>query len=200
MASGMGSLENLARSFASMPGVSTKFAWKLAFHILTLKKDEVLSISNNIIKAFENTKRCNICQNFTDEEVCSICSNESRDKSKVCVVQYPKDVFTLERCNAYFGRYHVLHGLLSPAEGVGPKQLTIKELIKNIKQNGCIKEVILATNPTVEGEATAMYVANILKPFNLNLTRIAYGISVGSEIQYADSVTILKAIENRNKI
>lgn len=200
MVNGASSLENLAKSFASMPGVSMKFAWKLAFYVLTLKRDEVLSISNNIIEAFDKTKRCSVCQNFTDKEVCNICSNKNRDKSKICVVQYPKDVFNLERCNAYFGRYHVLHGLLSPAEGIGPNKITIKELVQNIKQSDCIKEVILATNPTVEGEATAMYIANILKSFNLSLTRIAYGISVGSEIQHADSMTVLKAIENRNKI
>ena len=193
-------LEKLAKFFSLMPGIGIKMAYKLAFHILKLNENEVIEFTKTVLNAHKNTKKCLICQNYTENKICSICSDEKRDKSVICIVESPKDVISFERTNAFFGRYHVLHGLISPFNGIGPKQLSIKELVLNIKNNSEIKEVILATSPTDEGETTAMYVAKVLKPFNVTISRLAYGISVGSEIQYADSMTILKAIENRNKI
>ncbi len=193
-------LEKLANFFSNMPGIGIKTAHKLAFHVLKLKEEEVVEFTKTILNVYKNTKKCSICQNYTEGEICSICSDEKRDKSIICVVETPKDVISFEKTNAFFGRYHVLHGLISPFNGIGPKQLSIKELVLNIKNNSEIKEIILATSPTVEGETTAMYIAKVLKPFKISVSRLAYGISVGSEIQYADSMTILKAIENRNKI
>jgi len=193
-------LERLAQIFADMPTIGKKSAWKLAFHILSLEKEKVFDIANTIIKARETTRRCKLCQNLTDEEICYICSDVKRDKSIICVVESPKDVLAFEKSSSFFGVYHVLHGLLSPMDGIGPKQITIKELINNIKNNKKIKEVILATSPTLEGEATAMYISKILKSYEITKTRLAYGISVGTELQYADNMTISKAIENRSNI
>lgn len=193
-------LKNLAKIFSSMPGIGVKSSWKLAFHILSLKKEEVLKIAKTIVAAKENTKMCKICSNYTEDLICEICKDEKRNKNLICVVESPKDIIAFEKTNAFSGRYHVLHGLISPMNGIGPKQLTIKNLFLKVKKNSEIKEIILATSPTMEGEATAMYIAKILKPLNVFISRLAYGISVGSEIQYADNVSILKAIENRNKI
>lgn len=193
-------LEKLANFFSNMPGIGIKTAYKLAFHILKLNEKEVTDFTDAILNTHKNTKKCLICQNYTENKICSICSDEKRDKSVICVVESSKDVISFERTNAFFGRYHVLHGLISPFNGIGPKQLSIKELVLNIKNNSEIKEIILATSPTDEGETTAMFIAKVLKPFNVKISRLAYGISVGSEIQYADSMTILKAIENRNEI
>lgn len=193
------SIKRLSDVLACIPGVSKKLAWRISFHILTLEKSKVLDISNTILKAYETTKRCSICQNYTDSEVCDICSNSKREKDILCVVESPRDVVALERSGCFFGRYHVLHGLLSPMDGVGPKQLTTKQLYKNIENNS-IKEVILATNPTIEGEATAAYVARLLRPLRVRISRLGCGISIGSELQHADSVTLLKAVQNRSKI
>jgi len=193
-------LVRLKEIFSSMPGIGQKAAWKLAFYILKLKKEEIEEIIRTIKQAHEKTRKCSICQNYTEDEICSICKDLKRDKTTICVVEAPKDVVAFEKTNSYFGMYHVLHGLISPLDGIGPKQLKIKELFLNVKKNKRIKEIILATSPTVEGESTAMYISKILKPFNLVVSRLAYGISVGSEIQYADNMTILKSIENRRKI
>ncbi len=191
-------LNKLSKIFASMPGIGTKSAWRLAFHILKLSNEEVLDFTNTITNVYNNTKRCSVCENYTEKTICEICSDEKRNKNMVCVVESPKDVITFEKSNGFFGRYHVLHGLISPIDGIGPEQLTIKKLFLNVKNNSGIKEIILATSPTVEGESTAMYIAKILKPLNVKISRLAYGISIGSEIQYADNMTILKSIENRN--
>ncbi len=193
-------LKKLANIFSSLPGIGAKSAWKLVFHILTLDKEKVLNLTNTILNVHEKTKRCLICQNLTEDDVCDICKDEKRNKDVICVVETPKDVMAFENSNSFSGRYHVLHGLISPMHGIGPKQLTIKQIILTIKKNKNIKEIILATSPTTEGEATAMYIAKLIKPLNILITRIAYGMSVGSEVQYADNITILKAIENRNKI
>ncbi len=200
MNNGTNNLQKLAKIFSEMPGIGTKFAWKLAFHILSLSKEEILNMSQTILKAHSNTKKCSICQNYTEEEVCAICKSNDRNSEILCVVESPKDVIAFEKTNAFSGKYHVLHGLINPSEGVGPKQLSMKELFLNVKANRKIKEVILATSPTIEGDSTAVYIAKFLKPFGVKISRLAYGISVGSEIQYADSMTILKAIENRHDV
>ena len=194
------SLKNLAKIFSDMPGIGVKSAWKMVFYILKLDKKEVLKIADTLVNVSENTKKCRICQNYTEREICSICSDPKRKKDLICVVESSRDVISFERTNSFFGTYHVLHGLISPIEGIGPKQIAIKELLINIKNNEKIKQVILATSPTAEGEATAMYISKLLKPLNILVSRLAYGISIGSEIQYADNMTILKAMENRNKL
>ena len=194
------SLNKLSKIFASMPGIGAKSAWKLAFYILKLDEKEVLEFTDTILKAYNNTKKCSICCNYSENSLCEICANEKRDKNIICVVESPKDVIAFEKTNGFCGIYHVLHGLISPIDGIGPKQLTIKNLFLNVKKNKEVREIILATSPTVEGESTAMYIAKILKPLNVVVSRLAYGISIGSEIQYADNMTILKSIENRNKI
>ena len=193
-------LKKLAKIFSDMPGIGVKSAWKMVFYILKLDKKKVLEIANTLVSVSKNTKKCRICQNYTEEEICSICSDAKRNKEIICVVENPRDVISFEKTNSFFGTYHVLHGLISPIEGIGPREIAIKELIINIKKNKNIKEVILATSPTAEGEATAMYIAKLLKPLNIVVSRLAYGISIGSEIQYADNMTILKSIENRNKL
>ena len=193
-------LKKLAKIFSDMPGIGVKSAWKMVFYILKLDKEKVLEIANTLVSVSKNTKKCRICQNYTEEEICSICSDAKRNKEIICVVENPRDVISFEKTNSFFGTYHVLHGLISPIEGIGPREIAIKELIINIKKDKNIKEVILATSPTAEGEATAMYIAKLLKPLNIVVSRLAYGISIGSEIQYADNMTILKSIENRNKL
>lgn len=193
-------LKKLAKIFSDMPGIGVKSAWRIVFYILKLDKEKVLDIANTLVSVSKNIKKCKICQNYTEEEICSICSDIKRNKEIICVVENPRDVISFEKTNSFFGTYHVLHGLISPIEGIGPKEIAIKELLINIKKNKTIKEVILATSPTTEGEATAMYIAKLLKPFNVVVSRLAYGISIGSEIQYADNMTILKSIENRNKL
>ena len=193
-------LKKLAKIFSDMPGIGVKSAWKMVFYILKLDKEKVLEIANTLVSVSKNTKKCRICQNYTEEEICSICSDAKRNKEIICVVENPRDVISFEKTNSFFGTYHVLHGLISPIEGIGPREIAIKELIINIKKDKNIKEVILATSPTTEGEATAMYIAKLLKPLNIVVSRLAYGISIGSEIQYADNMTILKSIENRNKL
>lgn len=193
-------LKKLAKIFSDMPGIGVKSAWRMVFYILKLDKEKVLDIANTLVNVSKNTKKCRICQNYTEEEICSICSDIKRNKEIICVVENPRDVISFEKTNSFFGTYHVLHGLISPIEGIGPKEIAIKELLINVKKNKNVKEIILATSPTTEGEATAMYIAKLLKPFNVVVSRLAYGISIGSEIQYADNMTILKSIENRNKL
>lgn len=193
-------IERLAEIFSSMPGIGKKSAWKIVYHILSLEEKDTLEIAKTLIYARKNIKKCEICKNYTENKVCKICSDEKRNKKIICVVESPKDIESFERINSFFGRYYVLHGLISPVKGIGPKKLGIKNLFLRIKNDIDVKEVILATNPTVEGETTAMYIAKILKPLKISISRLAYGISVGSEIQYTDNMTILKAIENRNKL
>lgn len=193
-------IEKLVEIFSSMPTIGKKSAWKIAYHILSLEEKDVFEIAKTLVNVHKSTKKCEICKNYTENKICKICSDEKRDKKIICIVESPKDVESFERTNSFFGRYYVLHGLISPEKGIGPKKLEIKNLFLMIKNNDSVKEVILATNPTVEGETTAMYIAKILKPLKISISRLAYGISVGSEIQYTDNMTILKAIENRNKL
>lgn len=192
-------LKKLAEQFAALPGIGMKTAWRLAFHVLNLSKGEAQEFADSILEAHSKIKNCRVCQNYTENDVCDICEGLNRDQSMICVVEVPRDIIAFERSKGYNGVYHVLHGLISPIDGVGPEQLSIKQLLERINQNE-IKEVIMATNPTIEGEATAMYLSKLLKPLDIRVTRLAYGIPVGGELEYADDMTLSKALENRNEI
>lgn len=191
-------IEKLIEEFAKLPGIGYKTAQRLTLHVLNLPKEEVEEFSKALIKARGTIKYCSVCGNFTDTDPCAICSNPSRDKSTICVIEQPKDIMSLEKVREYNGTYHVLHGTISPMSGRGPDDINLKELIKRV--NGDIKEIIVATNPNVEGEATAMYISKILKPFGVKVTRIAHGIPVGGDLEYADEVTLAKALEGRREI
>ena len=192
-------LKKLAEQFASLPGIGRKSAWRLAFHMLTLNKQQVQNFANILLAAHENIRRCGVCQNLTDKGVCDICSDSSRNGDMICVVEGSRDIIIFEKSRSFNGLYHVLHGLISPLDGIGPDKLTIKELLKRVDDGG-VSEVILATSPTIEGEATAMYISKLLKPLNVVTSRLAYGVPVGGELQYADEMTISKALENRSKL
>ena len=192
-------LTRLIEQFASLPGVGMKSAQRLAFHILTLPKEQVEEFSNTLLEAHQKIHHCSVCQNYTDLPVCGICADEQRDHSVICVVETPQDVAAFERTREYRGTYHVLHGLISPMDGIGPDQIHIKELLARLG-DGVVQEVILATNPTVEGEATAMYLARLLRPLSIKVTRLAYGIPVGGELEYADEFTLRRALEGRSAI
>ncbi|MCH5205081.1 MAG: recombination protein RecR [Oscillospiraceae bacterium] len=186
-----------AEQFAKLPGIGMKTAQRLAYYVLNLPENEVRTFAENIIKARESVHLCGCCQNFTERDLCSICADENRDKSIICVVESPKDVSAFERAGGYDGLYHVLHGLLSPMDGIKAEDLKIKELISRLSD---VKEVIMATNPTVEGEATAMYLGRTIKPMGIKVTRLAYGLPAGSALEFADDVTLAKALENRNEL
>lgn len=192
-------LTKLVEEFASLPGIGRKTAQRLAFYILTLTKEQAKEFADAIVDAHEKIKYCSVCKNYTDREVCEICSDEARDKGLICVVEDAKDVAAFERTREYKGLYHVLGGLISPMDGIGPDQIFVKELLRRV-QGEEVREVIMATNPTVEGEATAMYISKLLKPFGVKVSRLAYGIPVGSDLEYADEVTLYKALENRSEI
>lgn len=192
-------LTRLVEQFASLPGIGRKTAQRLAFYILTLSKQQAKDFADAVLDAHEKIKYCAVCKNYTDQEVCEVCSDDTRDKSTICVVEDAKDVAAFERTREYKGLYHVLGGLISPMDGVGPEQLFIRELLARL-QDGGVTEVIMATNPTVEGEATAMYVGKLIKPLGVSVSRLAYGIPVGSDLEYADEVTLFKALENRSMI
>ena len=193
------SLENLVDKFASLPGIGRKSAQRLAFHILSLPETEAKSFADAITAAKYSVHCCSVCQNLTEDEICSICSSSARDHGTICVVSEPRDVLSIERGREYNGGYHVLHGVLSPMSHVGPDDIRIKELLVRIAEND-IEEVIMATNPDTEGEATAMYISRLLKPFNVKVTRLAYGIPVGSNLEFADDATLNRAIEGRTEI
>ena len=193
------SLENLVDKFASLPGIGRKSAQRLAFHVLSLPDDEAQSFADAIISAKKSVHCCKVCQNLTEGEICQICASDTRDKSTVCVVSEPRDVLSIERGREYNGTYHVLHGVLSPMSHVGPDDIKIKELQVRVAEND-IQEVIMATNPDTEGEATAMYLSRLLKPFNVKVTRLAYGIPVGSNLEFADDATLNRAIEGRTEM
>ena len=192
-------IEELINELSGLPGIGEKTAQRLAYYILDLDEINVKKLSDSIINAKLNTKRCSICCNFTDGDPCSICSDLNRDSSTICIVEYPKDVLAMERTGAYHGLYHVLHGTIKPLRGVSPDDLTINELIKRLS-NPEIKEVIVATNPTTDGDTTAMYLKRLLSPLGIKTTRIAYGIPVGGDLQYYDEVTISTALNNRQEI
>lgn len=189
-------LDNLIDCFASLPGVGRKSAQRLAFHVLSLPDAEANAFADAIIEAKRVIHRCPVCQNLTDEEQCAICSSPKRDQSTICVVAQPRDVLSFERSREYQGVYHVLHGVLSPMNHVGPDDIRIHELVKRVADGG-VSEVIMATNPDTEGEATAMYLSRLLKPFEVKVTRLAYGIPVGSNLEYADEATLLRALSGR---
>lgn len=193
------SLENLIDKFASLPGIGKKSAQRLAFHVLALPDDEAEAFANAIISAKKSVHCCKVCQNLTEGEVCQICSSDRRDRATICVVSEPRDVLSIERGREYNGTYHVLHGVLSPMTHVGPEDIRIKELLVRAAQPG-VEEVIMATNPDTEGEATAMYISRLLKPFEIKVTRLAYGIPVGSNLEFADDATLNRAIEGRTEM
>lgn len=189
-------LAELIEQFAALPGIGRKSAQRLAFHILKEPKEEAYALANAIVKAKKTIHYCKRCFNLTDQEYCSICRNTRRRQNIICVVEDAKDIAALERIGEYFGLYHVLGGALSPLDGIGPEQLRVKELLQRLQSEGT-EEVILATNPTIEGEATAMYLKSLLKPTGIKLTRLAQGLPAGSDIQYADDVTLSHALANR---
>ena len=191
------SLVLLSEQFAKLPGIGMKTAQRLAYHVMSMPENDVQEFADAMVNARKSIHPCSVCQNFTDGSVCSICSDNMRDRTTICVVETPKDVSAFERSGEYNGLYHVLHGLISPINGICPEQLKIKELLSRI--NGT-DEVIMATNPTVEGEATAMYIAKLLKPLGVKVTRLAFGLPVGGTLEYADDITLFKALENRNEL
>ena len=192
-------LVKLAEQFARLPGIGMKTAQRLAYYVLTMSESEAKEFSEAITYAHKAVRKCEVCQNFTEPNICPICDNPRRDSSMICVVEGPKDVAAFERTNEYKGKYHVLHGLISPIDAIGPDQLHIRELLTRIN-DGDVDEVIMATNPTVEGEATAMYISRLLKPLGVKVTRLAFGLPIGGTLEYADEVTLYKALENRNEI
>lgn len=191
-------IEKLIEEFAKLPSVGQKTAQRLTLHILNLPEDEVKEFASALVKARGTIKYCKVCGNFTDMDPCSICSNPNRDQNVICVVEQPKDIMTLEKVKEFNGVYHVLHGNLSPMQGRGPQDIRIRELVARMREN--IAEVIVATNPNIEGEATAMYISRVLKPLEVKVTRIASGLPVGGEMEYADEVTLSKALEGRKEI
>jgi len=193
-------LVKLIEQFERLPGIGRKSAQRLAFHILDLPKEQAEEFANAILEAHEKIRKCVRCQNLTEEELCPICSQPGRDETVICVVENPQDVLAFERTREYNGLYHVLHGLISPMDGIGPDQLTIKELMARLGSDSKVEEIIMATNPTVEGEATATYLARLIKPMGLRVTRLAYGIPVGGNLEYADEVTLYRALEGRREI
>ena len=193
------SLERLIDSFASLPGIGRKSAQRLAFHVLSLPDQEALAFSDAIASAKKEVRRCKVCRNYTDHEICSICSSDRRDRSVICVVSDPRDVLSLERAREYNGLYHVLHGVISPMNHIGPDDIGVKELLVRAAGDE-VQEVIMATNPDTEGEATALYISRLLKPFNIKVTRLAYGIPVGSNLEFADDATLIRALEGRTEL
>jgi recombination protein RecR len=191
-------IEKLIEEFAKLPGIGSKTAQRLTLHILNLPNDEVQQFAKALVRARGTIKYCSICGCFTDTDPCSICGNPNRDKSVICVIEEPKDIMFIERVKEYNGTYHVLHGTISPMAGRGPNDIKLKELVSRMTED--VKEVIVATNPNVEGEATAMYISRILKPLGVKVTRIAHGIPVGGDLEYADEVTLSRAIEGRREI
>ena len=193
-------LNKLINELSKLPGIGGKTAQRLAFHILALEESEATALANSIVNAKRSLHYCSVCGNLTDTDPCEICSDESRDRTKVCVVETPQDVIAMERIREFKGMYHVLHGAISPVEGIGPNEINLKSLITRLQQHEEIDEIIVATNPNIEGEATAMYIARLLKPSGIKVTRIAHGIPVGGDLEYADEVTLLKAMEGRREI
>lgn len=190
------SLKKLMEHFAALPGVGRKSAQRLAFFVLDMPEEQAKDFADAILEAKKSIHNCKICQNLTDKEICDICASPQRDDSVLCVVENPRDVMAIERLQEFNGKYHVLHGLISPLDGIGPDQIRIKELLLRLQETD-VQEIIMATNPTIEGEATAMYISKLLKPLGIRVTRLAFGIPVGSELEYADNSTLNKALENR---
>lgn len=192
-------LSRLIEQFERLPGIGHKTAQRLAFFMLSMPKGEVHDFAQAITEAKEKINYCRICSNLTDSELCPVCADKSRDESVICVVEDAQDVIAFERTHEFSGRYHVLHGVISPLDGIGPDQLHIKELIARL-HDGKVAEVIMATNPTVEGEATSAYISRLIKPMGIKVTRLAYGIPVGGNLEYADEITLSRALEGRSEL
>ncbi|OHD71647.1 MAG: recombination protein RecR [Spirochaetes bacterium RBG_16_49_21] len=192
-------LDALIKKFSKLPGIGTKSASRLAFHILSMPTDEVESLGRAMVDLKKNTFTCTICGGIADSEVCAICHDDARDRSLICVVEDAKDVLTIEGTGEYRGMYHVLAGLISPLDGVGPENLNLRTLAQRCG-SGAVREVILALNPSIEGEATSLYLAQLINPFGVTVTRIAHGLPVGADIEFADNATIIKSLEGRVKI
>ena len=192
-------LQELADRFARLPGIGGKTAQRLAFHVLSLPLEDAEGFANAILEAKKQVHTCPVCQNLTDREVCPICDDEMRDKGLICVVAEPKDVIAMERSREFNGVYHVLHGVISPLNHVTQDDIKIRELLMRVS-TGQVREVIMATNPDTEGEATAMYISRLLRPMEIKVTRLAYGVPVGSQLEYADEVTLSRALEGRQEI
>ena len=193
------SIEKLIESFAKLPSIGNKTAARLAFYMLNASEEETQEFINSIVNAKKNLKYCSQCYNISDTDPCPICANPKRDHSSICVVEDVRDVIAMERTHEFKGVYHVLHGSISPMNGIGPEDIKIKELLNRIAGEEQIKEIIIATNPRVEGEATAMYLSKLIKPFKIKVTRIAHGVPVGGDIEYADEITLTKALEGRRE-
>ncbi|QSX05827.1 recombination protein RecR [Sedimentibacter sp. zth1] len=191
-------IAKLVEEFSKLPGIGRKTAQRLSFYVLDMSNNDVLELARAIVNAKKLTKFCSICGNLSENDKCLICNSEKRDKSTICVVEDAKDILAMERAREYNGVYHVLHGTISPLDGIGPDEINIKGLISRLDDK--TQEIILATNPTIEGEATAVYIARLIKPMGIKVTRIAHGIPIGGDIEYADEVTILKAMEGRREI
>lgn len=191
-------LVKLVEQFERLPGIGHKTAQRLAYHVLQMPKEKAATFAQTILDAHDKIKYCAVCKNFTDDEVCSICKDTERDHTTICVVEDPRDVFALERTHEFHAMYHVLHGTISPVRDVGPDDIYIKELLQRL-HDGEVTEVIMATNPTVEGELTAMYISKLIKPLGIKVTRLAYGIPVGGDLEYADEVTLSRALEGRGE-
>ena len=194
------SIEKLIESFAKLPSIGNKTAARLAFYMLNASEEETQEFINSILNAKKNLKYCSKCYNISDVDPCPICENQKRDHSSICVVEDVRDVIAMERTHEFKGVYHVLHGSISPMNGIGPEDIKIKELLNRLAGDEKIDEVIIATNPRVEGEATAMYLSKLIKPFGIKVTRIAHGVPVGGDIEYTDEITLTKALEGRREI
>jgi recombination protein RecR len=191
-------INQLIEEMSKLPGIGRKTAQRLAFHILEMKGDDVVKLAQSIVDAKKYIKFCSVCGNMTDKDLCSICSNVKRNDSIICVLEDSRDVAAMERTKEFKGYYHVLHGTISPIDGIGPDEINIKGLITRLNEK--VEEIILATNPTIEGEATAMYIARLVKPMGIKVTRIAHGIPIGGDIEYTDEVTLVKALEGRTEL
>lgn len=192
-------IANLIDQFSKLPGIGRKSAQRLAFHVLEMDKDEAEKLSASILEAKDKIGFCEVCGNLTDKPICNICTITSRDKSLICVVEGPRDVVAMEKSREYKGLYHVLHGTISPMENIGPQDIRIKELLNRLGDD-TVKEVVIATNPTVEGEATALYISRLIKPLGIKVTRIAHGIPVGGDLEYFDEITLARAMDNRREM
>lgn len=192
-------ISKLIDSFTKLPGIGPKTAVRLAFFVINMKEDEVLEFANSLVSAKRELTKCTICGHITDQDICSICSDSSRDESIICVVEDPKDVIAMEKTKEFHGKYHVLNGVISPMDGIGPEDINVPSLLERLKDE-TIEEIILATNPNIEGEATAMYISRLVKPSGIRTTRIAHGLPVGGDLEYADEVTLAKSLEGRREV
>lgn len=191
--------EKLVESFRLLPGIGYKSAVRMAFHILEMPEDKAKNFAQAILEAKEKIGRCKICQDISESEVCALCSDPGRDQSVICVVESSKDVLAIEKINDFKGLFHVLGGLINPIDGIGPDDIAVKELIERLGDEK-VSEIIIATNPSIEGEATAMYLSRLIRPFGIKTTRLAYGLPAGGELEYADELTLFKALEGRREI